>query len=576
MRVPTATSGRGGRRGGYALVLILTLVGVSLLVLGSAMLWSINEGRLIERNNQYFRSVAAAEAASEKVVTEIAVDYHLSGEPFVQSKLDTYRLRVPTAGEDNYWGNYQFEDGQGGIGQTFVKRNADWADVDLPKPFNGLRGLGTSYRVISNAREVNSPYAMTGAVKQDLQLSSIPIFQFGIFYALDLEIHPVTNWTLNGWTHSNADIYSQPEISLTFQKKVTAVGRIKPNKKSGDPLVRGSGSITFQGKRQTGVNSLLLPAGLTNPPASLRALIEIPPVGEPIGSPLGQQRYYNKADLIVVISDTSIVVKTGATNGFLTLPWFNPALTTPQVSDFIQTNIFFYDKREQKTIAGVDIDINLLLAWNLLNETLRPVLGGNLRILYIADLRTQTAGTQTGIRLIHGQTLLPEGLTIVTPNPLYVKGDYNIPVSTPVPASLAADSVTVLSENWDDLNGHLGLNWPLGTRVAVNTTVNAAILTGVVPTGGGYYSGGVENLIRLLEDWTGKTLTYNGSLVAMFESVIAVGPWGQPDTYLPPDRPWSHDINFDDFTRLPPGTPHVQVACRAAWETVAPNSSALY
>ena len=50
---------------------------------------------------------------------------------------------------------------------------------------------------------------------------------------------------------------------------------------------------------------------------------------------------------------------------------------------------------------------------------------------------------------------------------------------------------------------------------ATNTTVNAGIISGIVPSGSGYYSGGVENFPRFLEDWSGKTFTYYGSMLEL-------------------------------------------------------------
>ena len=82
----------------------------------------------------------------------------------------------------------------------------------------------------------------------------------------------------------------------------------------------------------------------------------------------------------------------------------------------------------------------------------------------------------------------------------------------------------------------------------------------------------MENFPRFLENWGGKTLTYNGSLVAMFYSKIATAPWGSPDTYSPPARNWAFDINFLDATKLPPGTPEVRAIIRGEWATVRAGS----
>src|SRR5690606_11590842 len=141
-----------------------------------------------------------------------------------------------------------------------------------------------------------------------------------------------------------------------------------------------------------------------------------------------------------------------------------------------------------------------------------------------------SSSSQSGVRVYNGQTLPKQGLTVATPNPLYVQGHYNAPgsalgtsdTSDTKPASLVGDAITILSQSWNDNNSTKALS----QRVASATTVNAAILAGNVPTGNGYYSGGIENFPRFLENWSGKKFTYNGSMVLMFNSQIATAPWG--------------------------------------------------
>src|SRR5213075_1505083 len=106
--------------------------------------------------------------------------------------------------------------------------------------------------------------------------------------------------------------------------------------------------------------------------------------------------------------------------------------------------------------------------------------------------------------------------------PASARGTTN--TSGTMPASVCADAVTVLSTGWVDTNAALS-STVLSSRIAANTTVNAAILTGIVPTTSASDSGGVENFPRFLEDWTSKTLTYNGSMICMFYSQYATGLW---------------------------------------------------
>ena len=132
------------------------------------------------------------------------------------------------------------------------------------------------------------------------------------------------------------------------------------------------------------------------------------------------------------------------------------------------------------------------------------------------------------------------------------------------PAALVGDSINILSAAWSDASSSL----PLASRTAADTTVNAALLGGIVPSSGSFYSGGVENFPRFLENWSGRKLAYNGSMVVMFFSHLATAPWGGSDVYSPPNRQWTFDLNFMDVTRLPPGTPEVRALVRAQWTTL--------
>jgi uncharacterized membrane protein (Fun14 family) len=198
----------------------------------------------------------------------------------------------------------------------------------------------------------------------------------------------------------------------------------------------------------------------------------------------------------------------------------------------------------------------------------------------VGDFRTQPANTESGVRIVFGQTLPPYGLTIATPNPLYIEGNYNVPdayvgttnTSGSLPASVVTDAITLLSDNWDDTNSASSL----GSRVATSITVNAAVIAGIVPSGGGYYSGGVENFFRLLEDWSSQTVTFNGSIVALFPSQIATAPWGlvpNNQVFGTPVRTYGFDVNFKDYTKLPPGTPELRTLIRSQWGITQANST---
>ena len=564
------------RNKGYALILTLVLSAATLLVLSSALGWTSTNSAMTERNNQFFRTVSAAEAATEKVLTRVSQDYRTLGEAGVTANVDSYRTAIPTSTESSLVANYAFSDAWGSANRITMDMTSPMSYRVLNSQYAGLYGYATTYRIISNARETTGRLNITAALRQDLDVATIPLFQFAIFYNLDLEINPGPVMTVTGPVHGNQSIYLQPQATLTFQSQITAVGSIVTGKKPGDPLTRTAGAIVFNDEHDGGVSSLNLPIGTNNSPASVREVVEIPPVGESPTSDMGKQRYYNKADLIIKVSSAGVVTATsGLVNNFATV------IPAGQIGIFCNTAVTFVNKRENKTVRAVQIDVNQLRLWNATNTYLRSVIPlQDVSIIYVSDARTPVGDTtyEPGVRLVNGQLLPPDGLTVATPAPIYVQGHYNCPnaalgtanTTGTLPASLIGDSVTVLSTAWNDANA----NGALSTRPAANTTVNAAILAGIVETVSGSYSGGVENFPRFLEDWSGDTFTYNGSMVVMYPSKFTTAPWTGTGTYYnPPARNWAFDTNFRNPALLPPGTPSVRALIRGIWTMIQPNTT---
>jgi hypothetical protein len=549
----------------------MAFVGVSMVIITGALNWASNNALLIQRNNQYFTASAAAEAATEKVLAQMNYDFLTQGAAVVAANMSSYQTLVPTIAENEAWSRFSFRDGGGNPNATTVTNVLPWGYTSLQSQYTGLNAWAATYRVVSSARELNTRHNVKAAVQQEFQIANIPIFQFAIYYSMDLEINPGPNMNITGRVHGNSTIYTQPQATLTFQSDVTAVGNIIQAKSPLDPLARTSGTVTFQKEHDSGVASLNLPIGTNNSPAAVRAILEVPPVSEDPNSIIGKQRFYNKSDLIVLVSNSTVRVMSGLFNNFAT------TIPAAQYTNFLQTNVSFFNTREAKTVKTTQLDVAKLRTWSQTNTTLS--LGRDVRAIYIADLRSQTSSTESGVRIINGQTLPSMGLTVTTPNPLYVKGHFNAPsaylgttnTTGTLPSALIGDSINVLSVNWNDANSTLAL----GSRNADDTTVNAAFLGGIVPSNGTYYSGGVENFPRFLEDWSGETFTYNGSMVVMFYSQISTGPWLGTGTtyniYNAPTRNWTFDLNFLDPTKLPPGTPELRKLVRGQWSLVKAN-----
>jgi hypothetical protein len=257
---------------------------------------------------------------------------------------------------------------------------------------------------------------------------------------------------------------------------------------------------------------------------------------------------------------------------------------------FLNTGTSFYDYREGKQAIATEVNVGALKSWmadsskgGAINALASYRMGHQLDSIYVDDQRA-VSGQLTAVRVSNGAQLPPDGLTVATDLPLYVKGNFNLnngdttpgqtDTSKTKPAALVGDAITILSGAWLDSN--VG-STPLSSRVPDNTTVNAAFLAGIVQSatvnGTKHYSGGVENFPRFLENWSGKTVTYNGSMVVLFTSQYATNFWvyGSP-VYNAPNRRWAFDVNFLKQSGLPPCTPQVRKLVRGQWTVLASST----
>jgi hypothetical protein len=176
-----------------------------------------------------------------------------------------------------------------------------------------------------------------------------------------------------------------------------------------------------------------------------------------------------------------------------------------------------------------------------------------------------------GLKLINGGlgNIIMPGLTVASEGALYIHGSWNQAASDPsaesnAATSIVADSVTLLSDNWND-NNSIRSPYGLGNRNrSANSYYRTAIIAGknqafpwpsagAPPTDFGT-DGGVHNFLRMLEQ--GGTVWYKGSIATFFYSRQAIGVYKCCNTvYGAPTRQFSFDTDFLDPALLPPLTP---------------------
>ncbi|MEW6732968.1 MAG: hypothetical protein AB1489_16705 [Acidobacteriota bacterium] len=175
-----------------------------------------------------------------------------------------------------------------------------------------------------------------------------------------------------------------------------------------------------------------------------------------------------------------------------------------------------------------------------------------------------------------------------------------------VPSAIVADAITLLSgacvgaadSDWSTADGHAG--WldtrsfvtpyqAVGYRSARHTVYRFALVSGYTPSWfpgfwgnanihqgpeSEYISGALNNFPRFLEDWrhngsAGQFTSFAGSLIRIYKSHQANGAFkrvssagNQPEVdyvYVPPNRDWIFDLDFNAPCTLPPGSPFLQL-----------------
>ncbi len=238
------------------------------------------------------------------------------------------------------------------------------------------------------------------------------------------------------------------------------------------------------------------------------------------------------------------------------------------VRETINSGTLCEDREGDRDVDWTDIDMFRLHTWYVSHMDSEGITwAGDGMILYTSRSPTGTipfpnTGTRfQAIRLINiGGTPadLLENTTIATDNPIYVQGDFNSGGGTVRGVALVADAINILSNSFTTKNCNSGLT------VTTETTINAAFFGGNVPTpsGGGIYSGGLENYPRMHEDWspggTQENLNILGSFINLWPSSQADGDWEYGnDRYEAPVRNWGWDVRFQNPDFWPPFVPSI-------------------
>ncbi len=316
------------------------------------------------------------------------------------------------------------------------------------------------------------------------------------------------------------------------------------------------------------------PQGIVDPNEVYRAVVAPPPLDSsgaliPEDPYVAASRMYNRAGLLITINQPTSGPTTvdygvsGNPTAYDSI--FQAAISGGSIPNPVtSTRQLAVDKRELVNgtpnieVSTLDVGnlndaLNILLPAN--PTTLGAATGYNGLVYIYDDSNNALLGVPNNLNaiLLANATTTPNypdqsggplGFSVASTNGVFVQGDYNttqITVSSTLinnPAAIMGDAVTAVSQAWSFAESGLPIAsrqavasapttdpWP-GTINPASTgtpngmTINAAILTGNTPSTATTNSGGVQNLVRMEEDWWTPelTLTLNGSLGQLFVS----------------------------------------------------------
>ncbi len=408
-----------------------------------------------------------------------------------------------------------------------------------------------SYYQITGSASVDGGNAQ---VTRTIQVAKTPLFQYGVFYDDDLEVLPGPSMTLAGRIHANGSIYLNCNSTLTIDTAhMRCTGELFRGRKDSSAAPSGTVRIKRQdsggyldftaamapGQRWNGDtcdpryyaqygNDASTWAGYAD--TRWEGTVQTQAHGvKKVAAPELQTmdpggHYHQQAGLVIESGPAGL--KAFRNSGGMTQD------VTASLPAGAVAQGTMYDARQEKTLAVTDVDMG-----KLRDAGLMPANG----LLY-AYRTDSSAATATGVRLKNGKELAGPTF-VVSPNPVYVQGDFNAPAAASAyhkqTAVVMCDAINLLSNAWDNTKKPGS-----GVPAASATTVNCAMISGIVRTPDapdGSYSGGLENYPRFHENWSGVASKIRGSFICLFQSRYATGKWGKNNVYSPPTRDWGFD-----------------------------------
>jgi hypothetical protein len=229
------------RRKGSALLTVVFLVGVMAIITASMLKYTLNERRNNERQRLVLRGRNMAENisvyAAEQLTTKLMRLRSFTPKAFLGGSNE---IHLPP--DDVLTTNFSAPSGmevRAGLRSSTSLAYVN-PTVDPTNPNAGLHVRTSEVPIIAKATMTHPALgSVTAYCEHTMEIASVPLFQFGMFYNMDLELFPGQAMTIAGPVHTNGRLMARGEIggsaTVTFASRVTAAkglyadGQVKAN-----------------------------------------------------------------------------------------------------------------------------------------------------------------------------------------------------------------------------------------------------------------------------------------------------------------------------------------------------------
>lgn len=597
---------------GFALAITLIMLFIGSTYIAIFLERSTHEIRLSKTDIENQQSFITAEDGLEYGVLrlkEVIMDYQLSPSwtpTYLSNKLNAIPT-PPSIGNNSYTSPNN---------QSAFKIKATTPIIEGIIPNGACKGSFGSYQLFTiTCGAINNNNGYGSVIKQTVQVVGLQLVRFGVFYDEDLEMNPGPNMDFFGPVHVNADMYMTGP--LNFYDRLTSHGNVfrhrkdNPNKYNGVVKIADAanrllnmrvGSIYYDsdyvdfmtksierwnGNLMSAAHGVPRLAPPVNPVDDYHDIIERPnTTNTPVNifeNKVLESIYNQKTEDEKFSNKACLKIHIDSTGGFTAIDYHGNDVSSHFINAVIKTNGLwngkteyakgadatyqfaaggegsyditkteFYDARQKAYMAPVDIYAEELLeCFPALYDGTYSVKDGRGIVYVTRETPSGSPSIQPCVRIRNGKDISksPYGLSIASDLPIYIEGDYN--TESTRPALISGDSVTMLSKNWQDSKSREANK---NSRRSSNTDYNVVIMTGNTKTSVGKYNGGLENVLRFLEAWSGKTAKFRGSIIDLWYAELDTEKWGS-GYYSPPKRNWGYDTIYR--TLSPPGMTRV-------------------